>query len=199
MFCSKCSAQIPDNSKFCGVCGAPVPQAYAEYSYTPPVNEPVTAKAKEYTLAEEKECLDNFARLFKYERLAWKIYGIVMLVISCVFGGFGFLAIAAGAAADEFLAGLGAAYLLYGLMFLPVAIVSLKMIGRAEHYMNIVYTDAAAVEERAGSIGMIVLAAIFNNIALIFIIINFVRSKTEKDVLKSAQRRQEEFRRNNNM
>jgi hypothetical protein len=192
MFCSKCSAQIPDNSKFCGVCGAPVQTTYGQTSYTPPV-------AKEYTLAEEKESLDNFARLFKYERLAWKIEGIVMLVISCVIGGFGLLAFVGGVAEDEVLAGLGAFYLLYGLLFLPIAIINLKMVSRAEHYMNIVYTDAAAVEERAGSIGMIVLAAFFNNIALIFIIINFVRSKTEKDVLKSAKNRQEAFKRNNNM
>ena len=191
MFCSKCSAQIPDNSKFCGVCGAPVQTTYGQTSYTPPV-------AKEYTLAEEKESLDNFARFFKYERLAWKIEGIVMLVISCLFAGLGFIFFMA-AIAEEFFAGVGTIYMLYGLLFLPVAIVNLKMVSRAEHYMNIVYTDAAAVEERAGNVGMIVLAAFFNSIALVFIIINFVRSKTEKDVLKSAQRRQEEFRRNNNM
>ena len=191
MFCSKCSAQIPDNSKFCGVCGAPVQTTYGQTSYTPPV-------AKEYTLAEEKESLDNFARFFKYERLAWKIEGIVMLVISCLFAGLGFIFFMA-TIAEEFFAGVGAIYMLYGLLFLPVAIVNLKMVSRAEHYMNIVYTDAAAVEERAGNVGMIVLAAFFNSIALVFIIINFVRSKTEKDVLKSAQRRQEEFRRNNNM
>ena len=191
MFCSKCSAQIPDNSKFCGVCGAPVQTTYGQTSYTPPV-------AKEYTLAEEKESLDNFARFFKYERLAWKIEGIVMLVISCLFAGLGFIFFMA-TIAEEFFAGVGTIYMLYGLLFLPVAIVNLKMVSRAEHYMNIVYTDAAAVEERAGNVGMIVLAAFFNSIALVFIIINFVRSKTEKDVLKSAQRRQEEFRRNNNM
>ena len=191
MFCSKCSAQIPDNSKFCGVCGAPVQTTYGQTSYTPPV-------AKEYTLAEEKESLDNFARFFKYERLAWKIEGIVMLVISCLFAGLGFIFFMA-TIAEEFFAGVGAIYMLYGLLFLPVAIVNLKMVSRAEHYMNIVYTDAAAVEERAGNVGMIVLAAFFKSIALVFIIIYFVRSKTEKDVLKSAQRRQEEFRRNNNM
>ncbi len=195
MICNKCSAQIPDNSKFCGVCGAPVPQSYAEDNgYTQPVNEPV----KEYTLAQEKECLDNFARFFKYERLAWKIEGIVILVLSCLFAGLGFIFFMA-TIAEEFFAGVGAIYMLYGLLFLPVAIVNLKMVSRAEHYMNIVYTDAAAVEERAGNVGMIVLAAIFNSIALIFIIINFVRSKTEKDILKSAQCRQAEFKRNNNI
>jgi hypothetical protein len=191
MFCSKCSAQIPDNSKFCGVCGAPVQTTYGQTSYTPPV-------AKEYTLAEEKESLDNFARFFKYERLAWKIEGIVILVLSCLFAGLGFIFFMA-AMAEEFFAGIGAIYMLYGLLFLPIAIINIKMVGRAEHYMNIVYTDAAAVEERAGNVGMIVLAAIFNSIALVFIIINFVRSKTEKDVLKSAKNRQEEFKRNNNM
>ncbi len=195
MICNKCSAQIPDNSRFCGVCGAPVPSAYEQATYTPPVSEPV----KEYTIAEEKECLDSFARFFKYERLSWKIFGIVWLVISCFFGGLGFLAIVTSTAVDGFLSVVGVMYMLYALLFLPIAIVNLKMIGRAEHYMNIVYTDASAVEERAGSIGMLILGYFFNTVALIFIIINFVRSKTEKDILKSAQRRQEEFRKNNNM
>ena len=195
MVCSKCSAEIPDNSRFCGVCGAPIPSAYEQATYTPPVSEPV----KEYTIAEEKACLDSFARFFRYERVAWKISGIVFLILSCFFGGLSFLAIVTSTVVDEFLSVIGVMYMLYAVLFLPVAIVNLKMIGRAEHYMNIVYTDAAAVEERAGNVGMIILAAFFNEIALIFIIINFVRSKTEKNILKSAQRRQEEFKRNNNM
>ena len=190
MFCSKCSAQIPDNSKFCGVCGAPVPTSYEQESYVPPVNESV----KQYSVAEEKECLDNFARFFKYERLAWKISGIVMLVITCFFGLLSLIFMISG---EEELLALGFAYMLYPLLLLPIAIVNLKMKNRAEHYMNIVYDDAAAVEERAGSVGMIVLSYFFNNIALIFIIINFIRAKTEKDILRSAQRRQEEFKRNN--
>ncbi len=190
MLCSKCSAQIPENAKFCGVCGTPVPTSYEQESYVPPVNEPI----KEYSVAEEKECLDGFARFFKYERLSWKIAGIVTLVISCVFG---FLSLVFMISGEEELLALGFAYMLYPILLLPIAIVNIKMKNRAEHYMNIVYHDAAAVEERAGNVGMIILSYFFNNIALIFIIINFVRAKTEKDILKSAKRRQEEFKRNN--
>lgn len=184
MICNNCSAEIADTSKFCGVCGTPV---------TPASCEPF----EEIGIEKEKECLDSFARFFKYERRAWKILGIVMLCFSCFFATFGFLSAVIGVATNEVLAGFGVIYILYALLFIPIAIVNLKMIGRAEHYMNIVYSDADAVEERAGSVGMIILAAFFNEIALIFIIINFVRAKTQKNILKSAQRRQEAFRNNN--
>ena len=40
MFCNKCGKQIPDNTKFCGVCGTPV--RVTPVSKTVPVKKPKT-------------------------------------------------------------------------------------------------------------------------------------------------------------
>ena len=172
--CNNCGNEIPESSKFCGICGTPV-------------NVP------DMGIQKEKECLDNFRRFYKYERLSWKIAGIVYLIITCLFGFFALIFLAMSAS-EGMAAFLGGYYLMIAVILLPVAIINLKMVKRAEHYMNIVYNDAPAVEERSGNVGMIVLSAIFNEIAMIFIIINFVRTKNNKEVLRSAAVRQAQFR-----
>ena len=177
--CNNCRNEIPESSKFCGICGTPV-------------------NAPDMGIQKEKECLDGFYRLYKYERLAWKISGIVLLIISCLFGLFALMFLAMSAT-EGMTAFLGVYYLVFSVILLPVAIVNLKMVGKAEHYMNIVYTDAPAVEERSGNVGMIILSAFFNEIAMIFIIINFVRTKNNKEVLRSAAVRQAQFRNKNGM
>lgn len=179
--CSRCSSEIPETSQFCGICGAPVQ----------PAPQP------DVGIYKEKECLDNFYRFLKYERLAWKICGIVWIILSALLGFFG-IVFCMMSVEEELLAVLGVEYLLLAFIYLPVAIVNLKMISRAEHYMNIVYNDVNAVNERCGNAGMIVLSAIFNTIAMIFIIINFTRTKTNKAEINSAARRQAEFNNNNN-
>lgn len=50
---------------------------------------------------------------------------------------------------------------------------------------------------RCGNVGMIVLSAIFNPVAMIFIIINFTRTKTNKAEIQSAAMRQAQFINNN--
>ena len=77
---------------------------------------------------------------------------------------------------------------------LPIAIVNLKMVSKAEYYMDTLYNDASSMRERAESVGMIILATFFNEIALIFIIINFVRAKTCKETLDRIELRQKAFR-----
>lgn len=170
--CNRCGSDVPETSQFCGICGAPL-----------------TADVGIY---KEKECLNNFCRFFKYERLCWKIFGIVWLVLSCVWFFLSFIMLFLVVEEPEFAAA-AVMYMFAGLMYLPIAIVNLKMVGRAEHYMNIVYNDAA-VEERAGNVGMIVLSAFFNNIAMVFIIINFVSAKNNKDILRSAHIRQSQYK-----
>lgn len=180
--CNNCGHEIPDTDRFCSVCGTPV-------GAVPVAPAPVIG------IEQEKECLDNFHRLLKYERLSWKISGIVTLVISC-FLGFLSLVYFALSATEEMFAFLGGYLFVYTILFLPVAIINLKMVKKAEYYMNIVYNDVTPVAERCGNVGMIVLSAIFNEIAMIFIIINFVRVKNNKAIIESAAARQQEFRNN---
>ena len=52
-------------------------------------------------------------------------------------------------------------------------------------------TDIAVTRTRCKSVGMIVFAAIFNNVALVFIIINFVKTKmhaAEFDRIEAKQK-----------
>lgn len=185
-YCVKCGNELNDDARFCVSCGTAVVQE------TAPEVETYVANDDAVLIQEEKECLDNFYRFFKYERLAWKISGIVFLILSIVFMGFGLLfALLAAVVEEAFAAGFGAIYILYGLLILPVAIVNLKMVSKAEYYMDIIYKDARPVVKRCSSVGMIVLGAMFNTIAMAFIIVNFVLAKTKAPILQRVVERQQ--------
>ncbi|MBQ8000399.1 MAG: zinc ribbon domain-containing protein [Ruminococcus sp.] len=85
----------------------------------------------------------------------------------------------------------GVAYGIGGLVgFLPVAIVNLVMASKVGKYREKLYTDCTDGYNHATSVGSIVLGAIFNEIALVFIIINFVLTKNKKaefDSIKANQ------------
>ena len=173
--CSSCGNDIPDTSKFCGICGAPVNNV-------------------DVGIYKEKECLDNFYRFLKYERLSWKIGAIVWFVCMGLFGVIGLLLTVVSG--DGMAAIIGIEYMVLGIFYLPIAIVNLKMIAKTEHYMSIVYNDVNSVTERCGNAGMIVLGAFFNTVAMIFIIINFTRTKTNRAEIQSAAARQAQFNSN---
>ena len=54
---------------------------------------------------------------------------------------------------------------------------------KADEYREDLEHDPKPVIKRCGSVGLIVLAAFFNNLALVFIIINFVRTKTCRHII----------------
>ena len=77
------------------------------------------------------------------------------------------------------------------LLYLPVAIINLKMLKKVEYYENTLYSDVSIARKRCTSVGMIVFAAFFNKIALIFIIINFVKTRKNAaafDRIEAAQK-----------
>ena len=178
----------------------------------------------------------------KHERLAYKIYGIVALVLAIIIMVCGFVSMVTGAfltAEDSFtgevvyhneidgninisdgdsnvyigdgrieindedahiyidgseieitegdvaiLAGasvvfVGMFYIIFGAILLAVAIVNLVTASKIGKYR---YSEVLTVKH-AGSVGSIVLAAIFNEIALVFAIINFVIAKKNSAVL----------------
>ena len=57
--------------------------------------------------------------------------------------------------------------------------------------MDIIYKDARPVVKRCSSVGMIVLGAMFNTIAMAFIIVNFVLAKTKAPILQRVVERQQ--------
>lgn len=72
-------------------------------------------------------------------------------------------------------------YMVLGAVLLAVAIVNLVMSAKIGKYR---LSDEATVKH-AGSVGSIVMAAFFNEIALIFAIINFVVAKKNRAVLEA--------------
>lgn len=167
-YCTYCGKPLSHDARFCEGCGSGVREEVAPED-------------------EVKKCRATFYRLLNYERLAWKIQGIILLVLGCFFLAMGmlFLVVACGAygnalAASLFLMGY---MLVFAMIFLPVAIVNLVMAKKASGYMYKVYCDPAAAMARCGSVGTIILAAFFNEFALIFVIINFVRTKTNRKVI----------------
>lgn len=169
--CFNCGNQIPEGYQFCPHCGT-------------------AAQAPDY-IAEEQQFLDDTHRFLRYERIPWKIYGIVFTILGGVFAFLGLLlTIAMVAAADAFLGGLmGGVYFFCGALFVAVGIVNFKLVPKIDFYLERVYTDPKTVFARTESIGMIVFCAFFNEIALIFYIINFVRMKTNKNVVERIKQR----------
>jgi len=77
------------------------------------------------------------------------------------------------------------------IVYLPHAIINLKLLKKVEYYENTLYSDVSIARKRCTSVGMIVFAAIFNRMALIFIIINFVKTKKNAkafDRIEAAQK-----------
>ena len=193
-FCNNCGKELIEGTSFCPECGAPV------------VNEATTdASADDFAIRQEKDCLDNFHRFLRYERTAWRVGAIVMLVVKILFIFLGSLIASIGAIdmgydtpADEFMfATMGVMYILCGLLYLPIVIINFVMVSKTKSYMSTLYNDVSPTVSRCGSVGMIVLGAFFNTIAMIFIIINFVRVKNNKYILDRAAKRQQEFKQNN--
>lgn len=85
----------------------------------------------------------------------------------------------------------GTAYMFAALIgILPVSIVSLVMASKVKKYRNKLYTDCTDGYNHATSVGSIVIAALFNEVALVFVIINFILTKTKRaefDSIKAAQ------------
>ena len=191
-FCTVCGAKLSDDAKFCHNCGGT--QQSTNEVYTTEIYNDAEAQ-------EDKECLDNFYTFLKWERFGWKLSAILFLIATIIFAMIGLIALAGGAVAFSesdfnsmpatFSVGIGFLYLFLSLiLYLPVTIINFSMSKRTKNYMNLVYTDIEAVEERCSNIGIIILGAFFNTLALIFIIINFVRTKTNKRIIERIKNKQ---------
>lgn len=179
-YCAQCGKELQDDVQFCVYCGA-------------------SANSETANFAEEKEFLDATHRFLKYERICWNIFGIFSLVMSGIFLLFTLLAVVGASsmiidAQTEAVFGLGIVsfmMVLYCLLFVPFAVIGLVCASRIKRYMNEMYTDIRSTADRCGSIGLIVLGAFFNNIAMIFYIINFARFKSNKKIVERIIQRQQ--------
>ena len=202
-FCSKCGNELAEGAVFCTACGAAVEIAEPQkvevveqvlQSQICP-EEPVNAADNSELYAEEKECLDNYYKLLKWERVSWSITGKVMLINGIVFLAMFVLIGLLSATEEPFVGVLMFMYvMIYGAIFFPIAIISLKMVGKTQYYMDTLYTDIRPTVERCGSVGMIVLCCIFGVMSPVFFIINFARTKANKDVINRIIAHQQQGR-----
>ncbi len=243
-YCSKCGQAIPEGAKFCSFCGEVLTSNDAKKSttyYAVPQTEEKT-KTYNYTREEEQKHLDSLSNRLKWERIAWKVPGIILLVcsiillsVSTIFGIVGIAGLATAAdnpqvnieeynfddygyhfeeygGSDDYYynefdnsvdagivvaGGMGAflwgLYFGMGLAFLPIAIVNLVMAKKVGKYRDKLYTDCTDAVNHATSVGSIVLGALFNEYALIAIIINFILTKNNKELFDSIKANQSAY------
>ena len=156
--CPKCGTQIAETASFCPTCGERI--------------APVTKQ-------DLTETLNIFKANFRREKISWMIAAIVISAITLLLTMLAVLMIFLGlsVADGEPLLAMGIVYLLYPILFAPIIIVNWVMTVKAGRYERTVMDDPAGAVERAGSVGIIVVSALFNNVAMIFVIINFVYAK----------------------
>lgn len=177
MYCPNCGNALNDGVNFCGYCG--------------------TTLTQNNDTQQEQEFLDTTHRLLRWERKAWSITGKALVIIGIVFAAiyalFGFLG-AVMSIEDEsafVLSFVGFFYaILIGGMLIGMGIVCRIAANKIPQYLDSMYTNFKPTENRCGSIGMIVLTALFNEIALVFFVINFVRMKTNKTLIQQILNRQ---------
>lgn len=144
--------------------------------YVPAV--PTSTEESSSTKEEQQALLDNIYARLKNERLCWKIFGFVWIGYIALFTILGFIV---------------PELFVYVVLFAPLIIINFKMIGKVDYYMNTLYTDCEPVVKRCSSVGMIVFGALFNTVAMIFIIINFVNVKSNEKTLKDIKQNQDTY------
>ena len=231
-YCSKCGQTIPDNAKFCSHCGEVIKTSEPAQESTTYYQSPAPVEtSKTYTREDEQKHLDSLSNRLKWERIAWKVPGVIFLVlaiiyiaVSSIFGIIGLAVIVDNSqvnvesyyfdeyedndgyyyyndydtdTADAGFAFVGfyiwLLYFILGSMFLGIAIVNLVMAKKVKKYRDKLYTDCTDAVKHATSVGSIVLSAIFNNYAVIAVIINFILTKNNKEVFDRIQANQSAY------
>lgn len=174
-FCANCGSKIPDGGMFCVECGTPVATVV-----------PVAPVAT--NVAEEQEFLDTTHRLLRWEQKAWRITGTVFTILGAVFAAIFTLVALIGVMVGEdgeFFAMFFFVYaIVYGGIFLGVGFLNMKAAQKIPQYLSRLYTDFKFAEDRCGSVGMMIFTIFFNEVALVFFIINFVRMKSNKPLIE---------------
>lgn len=159
----------------------------------PAANEPVVLPAAyDKDIRDEKKFLDETHKFLRWEKKAWSIAGKVFLIVGIVFAALFFLLgiILAATESPE----VGIVFLMYaliyGVMFIGIGIVNIKAAGKIDQYTETLYKNFSLANNRCNSIGMIVFCYFFNNIALVFFVINFVRMKCNKAMRERILKRQ---------
>ena len=89
MFCSNCGTQVVDGAKFCGICGAPIPQENVQVvEEQPNVQQPVMGQVVYQAVLEEDPVKKELADQAASSALTW---GILSLVFAYATGFLGII------------------------------------------------------------------------------------------------------------
>lgn len=149
------------------------------------------------TQDKDKNVLNTFKKFLGLEHFGWKFGAIILIVgaVTMLIAGICMLTVGA-AAARSFaqsqaeasavsgfpFALMGVLYIVLGIVeFIPSTVISFIMLKKNEYYQSTVDTDISIARKRATSVGMIVFCFIFNTIAAIFYLINFIKTKNNKE------------------
>ncbi len=126
------------------------------------------------TQQQEQHALNFMLRMMKYERLSWMIGGGVQLGLAVLLAVL--FAYLSGNPLIEDTAELLFDAFLYGC----TAIVNFILGSRITRYMDEIFCDVRPAFDRCTAVSTIVLAALFNEIAMIFVIINFATARSKR-------------------
>ena len=180
MFCPNCGSAQADQAVFCANCGT---RLQSTPEAIPTVQVQPSRRATEFLATTKK--------LLHWERNLWKIGGIIMTVC----GGFLMLISLSilgsgtpptgpeGAELDPMSGLVYLIYFLYSSVFLAMGIVNLVTAARITPHLNNMEKNFAPTAKRLDSVGRIVYTIMLNGYAVIFYLINFVRLKSNKQLV----------------
>ena len=181
-FCTNCGNPVEREQNFCAACGSPLSE---------------NSSANGHLLIEqEQKFLDTTHKILRWEYKAWKICGVILTVLGCVLTAL-FLAVAVYAFVNTgrkwslglMLTGIAFA-VYYGIPLLVVGVIQRKIAKKIPNCLNTMHLDFSVARMRCGSVGGLILAAIFCGIAFVFYGINFVRMKANKSIIERILERQ---------
>ena len=161
--CPHCNTLMEDNAFYCPACGQRM-------------SEPAAAPA-------DNDAFYVFRRNLRHERKCWSILGKVYLGLTIFFAlyfGVIGMALGVGIGGGEGSVAAGVMFLysvLIVVLMLPVVIANFVMKRKLDGYIEQIETNPEPAKDRATNPGFIVLAALFNEVALIFVILNFIHVK----------------------
>ncbi len=181
--CPICGNESQDAALFCPQCGA---------AFSAPAPSESAERATAGSGMLRSDALRLMYRRLNAERIWWMVGGIIaaaaivwLVIISFVIGelGAGSTAHVGGSTpigADFF--GLTVAVYCV-IVYAPICVINFVMMSKAKRYRDLVFSDTETVVTRCSGVGMIVLGALFNTIAMIFIIINFTSARRNRALL----------------
>lgn len=149
------------------------------------------------TEEKDRQALGTFKKLLGLEHFGWKFGAIMLLVAMIFFIVASIIMIVSGQAVRNSnypgiaATAVGIVYLTVSVtVLLPVVIISFMMLKKVEYYESTVDTDISIARKRCTSVGMMIFCILFNNIAAIFFIINFVKTKANAESFDRIEARQ---------